>query len=390
MKYLLVIFIAALLCLPFTSNAFAWEPPEECADEDREIPGNRTTPCKLVVPELTEIEYRVRLDYPECIEELVFHMPGMGVPNVEKFHSMRIIGSDGKSELDKGNELYFYRVNHEFGNGYISFVNSEPYTLNSRIGSESKFSNPYQEMSYVALRFRIRGLEQSDGFYRYTIYSNILPRPRTDSKVSLVNSCLSLLIQEKEDREHAERLKQEEAAKEAELAAQREAELKAEQQAKREAQIQARLAKIELQTVLENKLTAANTELVRTQTLAAQLEHEKVIGEILREIVSIRLTGKEDRARITNEYLTSVEASIASFDEETAKIEARIQEYVDFNEKLFASIEQYQAGIGSRVDAVRESVLEQQQRIAQIEQEARDLAEEIEELPVPVEESEGE
>ena len=76
-----ILFIFAIISLSlFASNVYAWEPPLECADEDREIRGNRTTPCKLVLPELTEIEYRVRLDYPNCIEELAFHMPGIGPP----------------------------------------------------------------------------------------------------------------------------------------------------------------------------------------------------------------------------------------------------------------------------------------------------------------------
>ena len=76
-----ILFIFAIISLSlFASNVYAWEPPLECADEDREIQGNRTTPCKLVVPELTKIEYRVRLDYPNCAEELVFHMPGISYP----------------------------------------------------------------------------------------------------------------------------------------------------------------------------------------------------------------------------------------------------------------------------------------------------------------------
>ena len=162
--------------------------------------------------------------------------------------------------------------------------------------------------------------------------------------------------------------------------AQREAELKAEEQAKREAEQQARIAKLELQTILENKITVADTELIKTQTLAAQLEHEKTIGKLLNEIIRIRLAGEEDRARLTNEYLVAVESSTSAFEGETGEIEDRIQEYIDFNEKLFTSIAEYQASIESRVDDVKASVDEQLQQIEQLQQEAKDLAKEIEEI----------
>ena len=164
------------------------------------------------------------------------------------------------------------------------------------------------------------------------------------------------------------------------MLAQREAELKAEEQAKREAEKQARVAKLELQIILENKITVANTELIKTQTLAAQLEHEKTIGNLLNEIVRIRLVGEEDRARLTNEYFVELESSTSAFEGETEEIEARIQEYIDFNEKLFTSIAEYQASIESRVDDVRASVDEQLQQIEQLQQEAKDLEKEIEEI----------
>ena len=159
--------------------------------------------------------------------------------------------------------------------------------------------------------------------------------------------------------------------------AQREAELKAQEQARREAEQQARIAKLELQIVLDNKITVASTELIKTQTLAAQLEHEKTIGNVLKEIIRIRLAGEEDRARLTNEYLVDVESSTSAFEGETGEIETRIQEYIDFNEKLFTSIAEYQASIESRVDDVRASVDKQLQQIEQLQQEAKDLAKEL-------------
>ena len=291
MKYLLVILIAALLCLPFTSNAFAWEPPLECADEDREIQGNRTTPCKLVLPEKITLEYRFRMDYPYCIEEMAFHIPGVGrteKPVVTDADAM-MRTEDGIFRGGGYGWLGYYYDGLTALDDYLVFQPSLPgYTVDSGVSAESRFGNPTPGYDHVALQIEVDGISKG-----YRLQHSGIPRPSTNSKLDLANSCLALLVQEKRDREHAEQLRQEEAEKQAELLVQREAQLKAEEQAKREAEKQARIAKLELQTILENKIAVANTELIKTETLVAQLEHEKVIGAILREIINIRLTGEE-------------------------------------------------------------------------------------------------
>ena len=389
-----ILFIFAIISLSLpVSNVYAWEPPLECADENREIQGNRTSPCMLISPDLTKIEYKVEFDYPNCFEELVFHMPGISEPVPVKRNSYRkvddIYAFNSNKESWNNDSEYSYlltnwndlqRVKYKIKDGVI-LIPGETFTFNSRVMSGSKLNNSWDiQRLYTGLEFRIIKEERSGGRNYYVSRSNAVLRPGTGSKLSLVNSCLALLVQEKHDQEHAEQLRQEEAAKKAELLAQREAELKAEEQAKREAEQQARIAKLELQTILENKITVADTELIKTQTLAAQLEHEKTIGKLLNEITRIRLAGEEDRARLTNEYLVAVESSTSAFEGETGEIENRIQEYIDFNEKLFTSIAEYQASIESRVDDVKASVDEQLQQIEQLQQEAKDLAKEIEEI----------
>ena len=249
MKILIMLIIISLSL--FTSNVYAWEPPLECADKNREIQGNRTSPCKLVLPELTEIEYRVRLDYPNCVEELAFHMPGISYPEqgIERGGILAVVNRAEYSKYDRyayvRNDWKDQTVEFELKDNVV-LAAGETFTFNSRVTSGSKLGNPTPELPNMALEFEITytGGIESFGWRHYVRVSNALLRPGTDSKMSLVNSCLALLVQEKRDREHAEQLRQEEAEKQAELLAQREAELKAQEQARREAEQQASKARI--------------------------------------------------------------------------------------------------------------------------------------------------
>ena len=157
------------------------------------------------------------------------------------------------------------------------------------------------------------------------------------------------------------------------IEAQKDADEKAEQQAQRDAESQARIAAQELAAAQESKRRIAATELLKTQTLETQIQHEEVIASILREIVRIRLAGQEDRARITNEYLTRAEATAASFEEETVETETRIQAYLDFNAALLTRLEEYQADIGARLERIKTSIAEQQANIDRLEREAQEV-----------------
>ena len=80
MRYIIAV-IVGLAILAFSSPVFAddhtWQRPTECADEDRKVSGNRSTPCKYVLPPLEKVEYIVHMVYPSCWEALVFRFPGL-------------------------------------------------------------------------------------------------------------------------------------------------------------------------------------------------------------------------------------------------------------------------------------------------------------------------
>ena len=360
MKYVLAVMIAVLgvtLGALSSHDVAAWDPPEDCADEERTIQGNRNSPCKGSVPEISHVEYRVRMVYPVCVEEMLLHMPGSTAPmdpidafiHINDWHPKRI-----------WDEHYVHRT--RIIDGHV-LVQGKRWDLKSAVDSRSAFGNPTTDAPLLRV--------QASGAYKN---SNWVARPRTDAVAELANACLDLVRQEKEDIEHQAAVEKAEAEAAARIEAQKDADQKAETQAQRDAESQARIAAQELAAAQESKRRIAATELIKTQTLETQIQHEEVIGGILREIVHIRLAGQEDRARITNEYLTRAEATAASFEEETVEIESRIQAYLDFNAALLTRLEEYQADIGTRLERIRTSIAEQQARIDALEEEAQSLA----------------
>ena len=361
MKYMLAAVMIAVLGVTLgalsSPDVAAWDSPEDCADEDRTIQGNRNSPCKVVVPDISHVEYRVRMDYPECVEEMLIHMPGSMVPenlpdafiHINDRHPTRI-----------WDEYYVHRL--RIRDGHV-LVQGKKWDLKSAVDSRSAFSNPATDAPLM----RVQASGSSND-------SNWVERPRTDAVAELVNACLDLVRQEQQDREHQAAVEKAEAEAAARIQAQKDADEKAESQAQRDAESQARIAAQELAAAQESKRRIAATELLKTQTLETQIQHEEVMAGILREIVRIRLAGQEDRARITNEYMTRAEATAASFEGETVETESRIQAYLDFNAALLTRLEEYQADIGTRLERIKTSIAEQQANIDRLEREAQELA----------------
>ena len=345
MKALLAISVL-LLSLVTVGTVFAWEPPDTCLDEHREISGNQGSPCRLAFPPIENVVYRVIKDYPNCVEELVFDIPGI-VPTED---------SDVEYYIgDKNKRLGMSK----YTDGYWEYTDSQlvllGYTwgLNSRIDGTSHFGNPSPSYPYITIKPASRW---STGI------PPLVLRPVADV-ASLVNSCLALVRQELEDIEHAARLAEEEAAAEARRAAERHAESKLREQAEREAAIRATIAAEELAAAQENLETARQTELIRTQTLQARLLHEEAMAGLTEDIVRIRLAGQTDRARLTNEHLARARNAAAEFDIEVSEIEKTIQNYLDFNADLLGQIEKYREDIDAQLARVEAELAAQQARI---------------------------
>ena len=312
MRYIIAI-IVGLAILTFSSSAFAddhtWQRPTECADEDRQVSGNRSTPCKYALPPLTEAEHKVYMYYPSCWEALVFRMPGMKpLPevggNIQRFQSSSSY-HDGRRIMSILPEKLSVRTD---AIGYWGYSWGLGHTV---YGSD--FPEPWTDHPYVRIRI-------SD-----SQWSNAVLYPDTTNTVELVNSCLALVAQEKANREHAAEVERQEAAEAARIEAERDAAAKEEQQAQREAEAQARIAEQQLAAANDRRLAIARAEVIKTQTLIDEIATQEVITAILNDIVRIRLAGQDDRARITNEYLNRARDASADFEVETSEIESRVQ-----------------------------------------------------------------
>ena len=384
-----LILIPFMLVMLFSS---AWEPPTECADEDREIAGNRSTPCKLVLPALERVEYRVEHIDPYCVEKLVFHLPGIDEPDVEidikayvsKYAWTRELIDNAttfatRREFRQNIFGLWVQVSYAIGDDVVDMSSTRAYRLTSSVDQESELDKwRSRGHEYIGLNFGVPGAAGRG----YTIYSNFVQRPDVSGKVGLLNSCFDLVRQAQAARDHAAAVKKAEAEAQAQATAQADAANKAAEQARLEAEAQARIAILETKTAVEARKQVQEAELLRTKTLIKDIEHRQELGAILRDIVRIRLAGEEDRARLTNEYLLNVSTTVATFDEEVRAIEAKIQEYVEFNRKLLNQLEAYHAGLIDRLRQANESVVEQQERIGSLEQQIEQLETELE-SPVP-------
>ena len=239
--------------------------------------------------------------------------------------------------------------------------------INTDVGLVIAFTNP---PSTAYNRWSIH--HGNPDYYVYNVYSNRVPNASEFIGGSeLIYGCIDLLLQEKKDREHATKVREQEVAALEEARLQAEAAKLEEEQAKREAEAQARIDAERLKAVQEAAIRTAETEKIKTQALLDRTEQEKLIADVLFEITRIRLRGAEERAKLTNEWLTDRNRKTATFAQETANDAARIQQYVDFNKALLDSIARYQSEIDNRLAQTERSVAEQQEAIDRILQDAQ-------------------
>ena len=386
LKYLPIILILTITLI-ITGHAFAqedveyWEPPTECADEDREIPGNRQSSCKYVMPELIRLEYQVDMEYPLCVEKLIAYLPGIKpFPREWEQHKFDKLGLQYTThhQFNRAGNIPYesYDMQSAFNgrvlvsNGLIIF-NGIGLREDSPVGQHSPSFDFDGSDTAQAKMYIQRGWVAGQNWYTA---SNYVRYPDMSRFNSMVNTCLLLVKQERENIEHAAALARQRAEETARLAAEADAITKEEAQALLDAETQALIAKQQLEAARASKANIARIEALRTETLVTQLAHQEILAGIVQEIVRIRLSGQEDRARITNEYLVRIRANNQEFDEDTADIEARIQEYLDFNDELLVAISEYQTALRVRIEGLEASLQEQLDEIKDIEGDAEEIA----------------
>ena len=190
MRYIMAA-IAGLTILAFSSSVFAddhtWQRPTECADEDREVRGNRSTPCKYVLPVLENVEYDVRMVYPSCWELLIFRMPGVK-PLPDDFSIFRISAAIQRfrgDSRDSGGKGLWRAGDSRRISVHIDRIASWGYGwgLGDAV-NRSAFPNPLTDHPYVRIRL-------SNGGEWVGEWSNAVLYPDTTNTVELVNACLT-------------------------------------------------------------------------------------------------------------------------------------------------------------------------------------------------------
>ena len=388
MRYIIVLLglLIALAIAPAYGQEESeyWEPPDECADEDREIPGNRQSPCKYVSPKLERIIYAVNMYYPYCVEEMAFHLPGIRPlpPEIRGVPRAFFTNADGIEEwYEEGesivNDYGTFDGYYQIVPDYLVFYGFK-LQLDSNVGHRSRFDEPPE--------YRPTHIYAAAILPESTRWSNPALYPDISNWLEQVNTCLVLVQTEQTNREHAAAVKRQEAEEAAKRIAEADAVAKEHEQAIRQAEVEARIATEEIAAALANKLTIAKTELIKTEALVAQHKHEEALTAILQEIVRIRLAGTEDRARITSEYLERMKANAEAFDTETTEIEARIQKYLDFNDKLMVAIQEYQNDLQTRLERLNQDITIQQAKIEILEEQAKELT--VPPTPTPAQDPE--
>ena len=343
MRYLILAITILILALTVGSvHADGWKPPAICDDKDREIFGNRTSPCKLPTPQLEAIEYRVRLASSRCYGELIFRYSNIGpMPEEYKFMGAAVFDAEGIENQIHGISSRIRTPSKlTLGEGYIA------YRLNSWDSTSSLQSNsviegiakrepgtPVLTKIWVEYKGNIRRHRST------TIPYPNLPGPY--EVINLANACFSQL----------------------EGAA-----------IQREASRRATIAAQELIALHQEKIQTAENELLKTEALVAEIKFREVAGAILQEIARIRLAGKADRARLLNEHLERLRQSSDDFDIETSAVEDTIQQYINFNEALITEIDGYQTKLQERLVSVTRDIANQQAELDALEEEARNIA----------------
>ena len=256
------------------------------------------------------------MNYPTCTDKLVIRVNGMG-----QLTDNRYIG---RFEIRKGinaNDTFWKDSLHlgvRFNPGRDPNIGDNIYQIpfmtvgvNDPIPNRQLAKADVGDLVYVFITI----YRHSVGYLDQYIATNAIPYPGLGGQRETLNSCLALVVQE---------------------------------QASRADNLQATIATQELVSLRASQKRVAETELIKTKTLSAELIHAEAKTVILQDIVRIRLAGTEDRARLLNEHLELIRESSADFDLETSEVETTIQKYIDFNAALLTEINQYYENLRSK------------------------------------------
>ncbi len=314
LSYSLLVAVLLLATLIPANAAFA-ERPYDCAPEDREIPGNTGSPCKydLGADRITTVEYSVMESTKanSCFEVLTFS-PYNGLTNSDDISYVYIYLGRVDERGNTRGQYYADRL-ARFGRDVI-FETAD--TIQVPMGSSFYLGSIIPQAppgwpvyldegdeDITPSFYPIIQLEIDHDLARLNDTSEWLPMPANVNDFNLLmNDCLAGIEQRLENEAKLEETRQKV-----------EAERLARERANKHAKAVAERQRLETEAANEALRLVRETELAKTQALVQELEREKIIIGIWREVVLEQQKGAEARAQITNRYLTEIEASSAEF-----------------------------------------------------------------------------
>ena len=362
-SYPLLAFAILVTLFAAAQDTFAGR-PANCASEHREVSGNTSSPCKwdFRAHLITAVEYDVveNVEGDSCREQITFSPFNASAEHTARTAeglNLRVIaefgrtGSDGThsrgASLSDRNRVVFTANSVSYNPGQI-------HTLESQVAQDANWHSswvgyaPHKRFDVMRIVFDHNGTRNHQ--------SRWLPIPANVADFNLLmNDCLAGVKQRLENEAKLEETRQR-------VAAERVASERAAAQAAADAERQ----RLETEAAREALRLARETELAKTQALIEQLEKEKIIIGIWQEIVAEKQQGAQERAEITNRYLSDIETNAAEFKASVVEKAAEIRRLEEINTAIIAAIIAHN-------NEIQQHLASQTQREAELQQKLDDL-----------------
>ena len=361
--------ILAMLAALAAANIAQAARPDNCAPEHREVNGNTSSPCKwdFRAHLITTVEYDVveNVAGNSCQQQITFKpfnasaeqnaLASEGLNLGASVH-FNTIESDGTPGLRWSFEWLSYDGDVIFTTNSVKFNVGEIHTLESQVAQDAPWGYGQYSRFTPHKKYEVMKISFSSRINAINHQSPPLPIPVNVADFNLLmNDCLAGIKQRLENEAKLEETRQ-----------RVEAERIAQERAAAQAAAEAERQRLETEAAREALRLARETELAKTKALIEQLEREKIIIEIWQEVVTEKQKGAQERAEITNRYLTDIETNAAEFKAGVVEKASEIRRLEEINNAIITAIIAHN-------DEIEQHIANQAQREAELQQKLDNL-----------------
>ena len=358
--------ILAMLTALAAANIAQAARPDNCAPEHREVRGNTNSPCQwdFRAHLINTVEYAVveNVEGNSCREQITFKpfnasaeqnalaSEGLSLSAIVEFTSIKSDGTPGSANFRHKLQYIYDAI---FTSNSIKINTGIIHTLESRVAQNARWGSSYD--FYPHKNYDVMRIVFNHGGAR-NHQSSWIPIPANIADFNLLmNDCLAGIKQRLENEAKLEETRQ-----------RVEAERIAQERAAAQAAAEAERQRLETEAAREALRLARETELAKTKALIEQLEKEKIIIEIWQEVVTEKQKGAQERAEITNRYLTDIETNTAEFKAGVVEKASEIRRLEEINNAIITAIIAHN-------DEIEQHIANQAQREAELQQKLDNL-----------------